>query len=87
MGVEVEEFERRYAEFQDAEFGVACTSVVVSWASVAARDYRLDRSSNLITDAFSWNVRSNIPSIPPMNTETDTTATGCGPWFYRVKVE
>jgi hypothetical protein len=32
-------------------------------------------------------VRSNITAIVPMNTETDTTATVEGPYFYRVRLQ
>jgi hypothetical protein len=73
--------------FTSVVWNAACTGIVVRWSSVAGRQYNLDRSSNLLLDAFSWNVRSNIPAIPPVNTETDTTASGQGPWFFRVKVE
>ena len=36
---------------------------------------------------FSFNVRTNIPALPPMNTETDKTAVGQGPYFYRIGLE
>jgi hypothetical protein len=37
--------------------------------------------------AFADTVRSNIPARLPMNTETDTTANGNWPYFYRVRLE
>ena len=60
---------------------------VVRWQSVAGKSYRLDRSTNLVTDHFLFNVRSNIPASPPLNTETDTTAVGSSAFYYRVQLE
>ena len=56
------------------------------WQSADARRYRLERSTNLM--ASSWSpVATNIFGVAPMNTETDSTAVGRGPWFYRVELE
>lgn len=56
------------------------------WQSADARRYRLERSTNLTTS--SWlPVSTNIFGVAPMNTETDSTAVGSGPWFYRVELE
>ena len=63
------------------------TGFVVRWQSAQGVRYRLKRSTNLITDGFSYLVRTNIIATPPMNTETDKTATGSGPRYYRVGVE
>ena len=60
---------------------------VVRWPSVDGKRYRVDRSTNLVSDPFLFNVQSNIPAVTPMNTVTDTTAVGDGPWCYRVQVE
>ncbi len=61
---------------------------MVQWPSVAGCCYRLERSANLLSrPAFDVIVRTNIPATPPLNTETDATATGPGPYFYRVGVE
>jgi hypothetical protein len=54
----------------------------VRWWSVADKRYTLDRSSNLMA-GFDWSV-SNLLAVPPLNTYTDTTATGVCPYFYRV---
>ncbi|MBU1694776.1 MAG: PKD domain-containing protein, partial [Verrucomicrobia bacterium] len=59
---------------------------VVSWQSVGGKYYRLERSTNLAS-AFDFVVQSNIPATPVMNTVTDTTASGWGPYFYRAGVE
>ena len=61
--------------------------LVLRWRSEEGLRYRLDRSTNLFTDEFGYPVRTNIPTTPPINSETDTTAVGSGPWFYRVGVE
>ena len=68
-------------------FALEGTGLVVRWQSAEGVRYRLKRSTNLCSDAFSYSVRTNIPAVPPLNTETDTTAAGSGPWFYRVGVE
>ncbi|MDH7503230.1 MAG: hypothetical protein QHJ82_11050, partial [Verrucomicrobiota bacterium] len=62
--------------------------VVVRWQSESNKLYRLERATNLTTaPAFNVNVRSNILATPPINTETDTTAVGSGPYFYRIRLE
>jgi hypothetical protein len=63
------------------------TGFVLRWRSAEGVRYRLSRSSNLNVDAFGYLVRTNIVATPPINSETDTTAVGSGPQFYRVEVE
>jgi hypothetical protein len=64
------------------------TGIVVRWSGASGRFYRLNRSTNLRADTFSIVIRSNIPAAyPAVNVETDATATGPGPWFYRLGVE
>jgi hypothetical protein len=63
------------------------TGFVARWQSADGVRYQLKRSTNLSTDGFSYFVRTNIVATPPINSETDTTAVGSGPWFYRVGVE
>ena len=62
------------------------TGLVVRWQSEEGVRYQLKRSTNLITDAFGYLVRTNILATPSTNSETDTVV-GSGPWFYRVGVE
>ncbi len=57
----------------------------VKWASVAERSYVLQRSSNLLT-GFS-DVASGQAATPPTNAYRDATATGAGPFFYRLRIE
>jgi len=74
--------------FQTATSAGACTGVVVRWSSTSGKWYRLDRSTNLLGGApFGLSLRTNIPATPPQNTETDTTATGRGPYIYRIGVQ
>ncbi|MEI7436388.1 MAG: leucine-rich repeat protein [bacterium] len=62
--------------------------MVVSWQGVEGKFYSLARGSNL-TDVtpFGHLVSTNMPGLFPMNTETDKTAVGTGPWFYRINLE
>ena|GEM_PF-139130 len=62
--------------------------LVVSWTSVPGKWYCLDRATDLfVNPSFNFNIRSNILAAPPINTETDTTATGQGPYFYRIDMQ
>jgi hypothetical protein len=56
----------------------------LQWDSVASKQYSVWRSTNLPA-GFSL-VESNIIATPPLNTYTDVTATGRGPYFYKVGV-
>lgn len=60
---------------------------LVSWPGVDGKRYRLERATNVSPTAFTVLVRTNIAGVFPMNVETDTTAVGSGPWYYRVKLE
>jgi len=74
--------------FDSATPDKADNSIVIRWYSVSGKLYRLERGSNLMDNpSFGFLVRTNILGIAPMNTETDKTTTGSGPWFYRVKIE
>jgi len=57
----------------------------VQWASAEGRFYVLQRSSDLLTP-FST-IRTNISATPPANTYLDATASGNGPYFYRLRLE
>ena len=61
--------------------------IVIRWPSVAGKKYRLDRSTDLASDAFTTTVKTNIVATPAQNVYTDSTAAVIGPWFYRLKVE
>ena len=64
------------------------TGVVVRWTSSTGVFYRLSRGTNLLNPSpFGYSVRTNIPATPPVNTETDRTAVGRGPYYYRIRVE
>ncbi|HBA82573.1 MAG TPA: hypothetical protein DCZ95_00620 [Verrucomicrobia bacterium] len=64
----------------------AGSGLAVSWSSVAGRSYRLNRCQDLCTGEWAA-VLSGIAALPPMNTVTDSTAVGSGPWTYRIEVE
>jgi hypothetical protein len=59
--------------------------VRVAWPSAVGKSYTVLRSSSL-TSGFS-NLQVNIPATTPENNFIDATATGAGPYFYRLQVE
>lgn len=61
------------------------SGLVIRWSSETNKYYRLNRSTNLLMpfDIF----KTNIFASPPINTETDATAIGKGPYFYRVRID
>ncbi len=64
------------------------TWIVMRWQSAGGKSYRLERGTNLTDQApFSTLLRTNITATAPMNVETDKTAVGEGPWFYRIELE
>ena len=70
--------------FEVSVCGVRVSGNVVQWYSVTNKYYRIERSTNL--PAFSQ-LRTNILATPPLNSHTDTTASGSGPWLYRIHQE
>lgn len=71
-----------------AATGETAEGAVISWCSEDGVRYRIVRATNLTEySPFTWTVASNIVGIAPMNTETDTTAVGQGPYFYRIGLE
>lgn len=59
--------------------------VVVKWASVTGPTYAIYSTTNLLNGFLP--LASGLPSTPPENVYTDMTATGMGPYFYRIAVE
>jgi hypothetical protein len=57
----------------------------IVWASFAGRSYTVESSAGL-GGGFAP-LQQHIAAVPPLNTFTDTTATGQNPRFYRVVVE
>ncbi len=59
--------------------------VLVEWSSVAGRLYTVQRSGDLL-GGFS-DLQIHIPATAPKNSYRDATATGAGPYFYRLRLE
>jgi len=57
----------------------------VKWNSVVDKSYTLQRSSDLL--AGFTTVSTNQLATPPINTHHDASATGTGPFFYRLRLE
>jgi len=58
--------------------------ISIQWYSAQGRLYTIDRSTALPTFNMLTN---NIPATPLVNTFVDTTATGPGPYYYRIRVQ
>lgn len=67
--------------------GADKTGMVVQWSSVTGRYYRVERSTNLLAVPAFKSIASNISGKSPVTVYVDTTATGNGPYFYRVTAE
>jgi Bacterial TSP3 repeat len=67
--------------------GAGETGLVVEWSSVTGKHYRVERSTNLLTVPVFTSIVSNISGQSPITVYTDMTATGSGPYYYRVIVE
>jgi hypothetical protein len=59
--------------------------IEVKWSSAAEKSYVIQRSSNLST-GFT-NIVTGQVATAPLNTYHDATATGAGPFFYRLQIE
>ncbi|HWX22152.1 MAG TPA: hypothetical protein VN578_19800, partial [Candidatus Binatia bacterium] len=57
----------------------------LQWESAANNTYSVYRSTNLFQGFI--NIQSWLPATPGTNTFRDTTATGPGPYFYRIKAD
>ena len=65
---------------------VGMAGPVITWPSVWGQVYRLQRATNLVTDAFSTVVAAGIDATPPVNTYT-TPVTAAEAAFYRVGID
>jgi len=62
------------------------TGVDIVWQSVSNRAYFVERSSDLTASPPFNGLATNLPGQPGITTYTDSTATGPGPYFYRVGI-
>jgi hypothetical protein len=67
--------------------GTNFIGVQVTWQSVNTRMYYVRRSTNLFATPAFTTISSNLPGSTGATTYTDTSATGAGPYFYRVGVQ
>lgn len=63
------------------------SGIIVEWASVTGKWYTVQRSTNLASLPGFANIATNIPGMFPVTTYVDATATGSGPYYYRVQVQ
>ena len=61
--------------------------ILVRWWSVDNRTYLIERATNLGQPAAFTTLQSNVPGQLGTTTFIDSTATGKGPFFYRVGVQ
>jgi hypothetical protein len=66
---------------------VTVSGVTVQWQSVSGKTYWLERSGDLSVPSSFSTLQSNIPGQAGATTYNDATATGPGPFFYRVGVQ
>ena len=64
----------------------AAQGFVLRWQSVTGQVYWIGRSSTFTTSTWS-RIAGPIMNTAPMNTHTDTTATGSASWWYRIEVD
>lgn len=59
--------------------------VTIEWSSVSNKRYSIERTDSLTKPFVA--LKTGIASTPPANTYTDATATGTGPYIYRLRLE
>lgn len=57
----------------------------VEWSSASYRTYILQRSDQLLGGFV--DIVTDLPATPPVNVYCDYTATGSGPYFYRLRLQ
>ena len=72
-----------------SRYAINSNGVVLQWFSASNRVYHLYQSTNLTmsNNGFYPIPPTDIQATPTLNTYTDTTATGIGPYFYKIEVE
>jgi hypothetical protein len=59
--------------------------ILIEWSSVAGKSYSIERSASLLTGFAP--LLQGVAATAPMNSYRDATATGSGPYFYRLRVQ
>ena len=77
----------KFLRFTAIQSDSNATGVVVQWTSESNVVYRLEFSTDLLTDFFTNSVYTNIAATPPTNTAADGTERGGTATYYRVGVE
>jgi parallel beta-helix repeat protein len=62
-------------------------NATVFWTSVTNRSYVVERSTSLLAPMLFSPVATNIPGQAGTTSYTDTSASGAGPFLYRVRVQ
>ena len=62
-------------------------TATVVWTSVTNRSYVLERRTSLSAPMLFAPVATNVPGQPGTTSYTDTSLSGPGPFFYRVRVQ
>lgn len=64
---------------------IAGGGLIIRWSSVGGRRYSIQRASDL-SQPFQT-LEAAVAAEPPVNQYTDGSATGAGPFFYRVRID
>ena len=70
----------RFTEIRPEPGGIS-----LKWLSAPDRAYALQRSPS--PEGSYWDIRTGIASTAPLNSYLDTTATGYGPYYYRLRID
>jgi len=87
-GTNPQDRDSKFMVYSDSPAGDEASSggkIVVTWKSLPNRTYTVKRADDLSVGFYP--IMSGITGAPPVNSFVDTTATGKGPYFYKIVVE